>query len=66
MQSWFLAPLSAAAAVAAAVIGAHALERALRARDEWDAIPLLAFSTFMGVIVIAETLQVLQELGFAE
>lgn len=66
MTGWKLAPLSAAAAIAAAVIGAHAMERAIRARDEWEAIPLFAFAAFMGVLVVAETLQVLQELGFAE
>lgn len=66
MPGYVIAPLSAAAAVAAAVIGAHALERALKTKDEWDAIPLIAFSAFMGIVVVAETLQVLQELGFAK
>lgn len=65
MKRMWRAPFSAAAAIACASIGSHFYERLLKAKDEWAVTAYALAVTIMGILTVAETLQVWQELGVA-
>ena len=60
------APFSAVAAMSCASIGSHFLERMGKTKDEWETVAYMLGVSIMGILTVAETLKVWEQLRLIE